>query len=370
MSRYHSLSGDPVTDAEARYPDGWYFARFGEHLKPGHVVPVQFMSRRYALFRARSGQVGMVEAHCCHMGADLGRCGTVRGEHLVCGYHAWEFDTEGRCKLIPEVEKIPPRAGQRSVPVIERAGNIWFWHGETAPYEFTPVAYADSHQYLNLHGEVHIAQSGPLPVIEHITDISHFPYKHKATGPLEYLVLENEGRRFEFQLRPRGSAAKNIQFFKPYALITMAGPCSCIYRTQSGPDHNRTNPFLTMILGVTPVRSDTTIFSWRIAVRKIGPDLPMWPINKVVSWIMYIIVRRNSYADLEVLKWMRPPAKTLWVKPDGASVRDFREFYFRNIAPDRQPVADQYPVCSDLERLRTERKGSARPLTRHPRRRP
>lgn len=352
MSCDHSLSGDPTAKAEARYPDGWYFARFSEHLKPGHVIPVQFMSRRYALFRTRSGQVGIVEAHCCHMGADLGRCGTVLGEHLVCGYHGWEFDTAGRCKRIPDVEKIPPRAGQCSLPVIERAGNIWFWYGKTKPGDFTPVTYADSRHYLNLRGEVHIARSGPLPVIEHIADISHFPHNHKATGPLEYLVLENEGSRFEFQLRPRGSAGKKIQqFFKPYALITMAGPCSGIYRTQNGPDHNRTNPFLTMILGVTPVRSDTTIFTWRIAVRKIGPDLPMWPINKVVSWIMYIIIRRNVHVDLEVLKWMRPPPKTLWVKPDGTSVRDFREFYFRNIAPDRQPVADQRPVCSDLERL-------------------
>ncbi|MGW2186131.1 Rieske (2Fe-2S) protein [Streptomyces sp. NPDC001719] len=96
-------------------PTGWYFARFSKHLRPGQVVPVTYMSRQYALFRTRGGAVGMIDSQCCHMGADLSRCGKVREERLVCGFHAWEFGTDGVCRKLPGADRIPARAVQHSL---------------------------------------------------------------------------------------------------------------------------------------------------------------------------------------------------------------------------------------------------------------
>jgi len=87
---------------------------------------------------------------------------------------------------------------------------------------------------------------------------------------------------------------------------------------------------LTMVLGVTPVRENETIFTWRIVVRRLAGRLS-WPIDRAFTRLLWTIIRRNVHVDLEVLKWMSPPKRTLWVKPDGSSVRNFREFYARNI---------------------------------------
>ncbi|WP_250285701.1 MULTISPECIES: Rieske 2Fe-2S domain-containing protein [unclassified Frankia] len=319
------------------YPFGWYFARYSEDLEPGQVAPVEFMSHQFALFRGKSGRVGMVDSQCCHMGADLGRCGTVVEDRIKCGYHAWEFRTDGGCEVIPGLDqaKIPPRAGQRAIPVREHAGNIWFWYGPEPVGEFVEVPYADSKKYLNLKGQIYTARGTLLPVAEHVSDIYHFPVAHKGAGRLEYSILVNKEDRLEYQLRPADETGmKKVQrWFRPYAFIEMIGPSASLYRTQKDATVDRSGPLLTIVLGGTPVRDDLMFFGYRVIVRKILPGPLFAPLNHLIARMMWLTVRRNVYADIDVLRWLRHPEKTLWVKPDGPSVREFRAFFQRRIAP-------------------------------------
>ncbi|WP_322754273.1 Rieske (2Fe-2S) protein [Frankia sp. Cas3] len=309
------VSGEQRTD----YPIGWYFARFSEDLAPGQVVPVEFMSRRYALFRDQDGAVVMIDGQ----------------------YSAADRD--------------PPRARQPTIPVLERVGNIWFWYGPEPAREFLDVASFDSSRYTNVKGEIHIGRSDPLPMFEHVADSYHFPHNHKAAGQLEYIVTANEGDRFEFQLRPApGTDGVNVQrFFKPHAFIEMAGPCIAVYRAQKNATINRDSPLLTVLLGATPVRENVSILSWRIAVRKVGTTPFHSPLNWLLTRAIWRVIAWNVHVDLEVLKWMRRPAKTLWVKPDGSSVREYRNFYNRAIIagwrPDHQPDPQPAPDRPEVE---------------------
>ncbi len=329
------LASQPAWDCQiSDYPVGWYFARFSEDLKRGQVVPVEFMSHQFALFRGESDEIAMIESQCCHMGADLSRCGTVDGDNLVCGYHAWEFGLDGQCKDIPLMDRIPATARQNVVPVTERAGNIWFWYGPNPPEPLRNIdCFDDPKRFTNIKGEVNVGRSGPLPIIEHISDLSHFRHNHKAAGSLKYSIMVNEGNLFEFVLRPEaeGSSGNIQRMFRPFAFVEMVGPCSGIYRTQRDATVDRETPLLSVILGATPIREDLTIFSWRVGVRKIRPRWLMWPLNLLLGRIMWWTIYKNNHQDLEVLKWMKPPEKTLWVRPDGKSVREFRNFYERNI---------------------------------------
>jgi nitrite reductase/ring-hydroxylating ferredoxin subunit len=352
------LANQPVSEQQrSEYPVGWYFARFGEDLKPGKVIPVEFMSRQFALFRTTAGKVGMVDSQCCHMGADLGRCGSVSGDRLVCGYHAWEFETDGRCAVAPRVPaaNISKRARQFAVPVIERAGNIYFWYGPEPAGEFVDLSYFDSDRYLSVKGQVYIGRGDLLPISEHIVDSYHFPYSHKIMAAVEYEVLANEGNRFEFRLRPReGEPAGQLQrLFNPHAFGEMAAPCVGVYRTQKSATIDRTTPALTILTGGTPVREGLFIFTWRIGVRKIGPDRFFGPVNRALGRLMWFIIRWNYYSDMEVLRWMRLPDKPLSVKPDGAAIREYRSFYRRHIIPGWR-FGDPAPAVPPLARPREE----------------
>jgi nitrite reductase/ring-hydroxylating ferredoxin subunit len=333
------LANQPVSEKQLTdYPIGWYFARYGEDLKPGDVVPLELMSRQWALFRTKSGKVGLIDSLCCHAGADLARSGWATEDRLACGYHAWEFETDGRCTHMPRVpdDKIPARARQRSLPVIERAGNIYFWYGPEPIREFLDLSYFESDRFENVKGQIYIGRGDPERISEHIVDSYHFPYSHKIKVPVEYTVLANEGNRFEFQLQPLQSAGDTrLQAISTHAFGEMAAPCIGVYRTQTSKKIDRKTPLLTVLTAATPIREGLFTFSWRIAVRKIGPDRYFGPLNRAFGRFMFFLVRWNYYSDMEVLKWMRnPPAKPLLVKPDGPAIRDFRSFYRRHIIPD------------------------------------
>jgi nitrite reductase/ring-hydroxylating ferredoxin subunit len=86
------------------------------------------LGRQLVAFRGESGRLGMMDARCSHMGADLG-CGKVEGDAVICPYHNWRYDTEGVCTRAPGVTEPPRFARQRVFPVAERHGLVFFFNG-------------------------------------------------------------------------------------------------------------------------------------------------------------------------------------------------------------------------------------------------
>lgn len=56
-------------------------------------------------------------------------------------------------------------------------------------------------------------------------------------------------------------------------------------------------------------------------------------VNRLWAAFIWRLVRRNHDADFAILRWMRPVAKDLWSAADGPTVRAYRRFYRRNLAP-------------------------------------
>ncbi|MEO0457762.1 MAG: aromatic ring-hydroxylating dioxygenase subunit alpha [Cyanobacteria bacterium P01_A01_bin.114] len=111
----------------------WYPAIWGHQLKPGQITPVTVWQTTVALYRDETGQPHALENACPHKGVELHK-GEVHGQNLVCPYHGWAFNDEGRCVSIPyfPAEQKLPCAQARSYPVQEKYGLIWIFPGERA----------------------------------------------------------------------------------------------------------------------------------------------------------------------------------------------------------------------------------------------
>ena len=69
----------------------------------GAVRPVEIFSRRYALARTDAGFFAALD-RCPHAGGSLGE-GTLRGDHIVCSMHGYEFDVrDGSCSSDPDLQ--------------------------------------------------------------------------------------------------------------------------------------------------------------------------------------------------------------------------------------------------------------------------
>ncbi len=117
----------PSIDFFAQYPASWYLFGASAEVARGPVSKAM-LGRQLVAFRGESGALAVMDARCSHMGADLG-CGQVAGDEIVCPYHNWRYGTDGICTHTPGVAQVPRFARQRTFPVIERHGYVFFFNG-------------------------------------------------------------------------------------------------------------------------------------------------------------------------------------------------------------------------------------------------
>jgi nitrite reductase/ring-hydroxylating ferredoxin subunit len=105
---------------------GWHPVALSVSVEPGSSAGARIDGREFVVWRDNNGQAHVWEDRCPHRGMKLS-FGFVRGDHIACLYHGWQYDTAGQCRYIPAHPDLKvPRA--IAVPVyrtIEAAGMIW-----------------------------------------------------------------------------------------------------------------------------------------------------------------------------------------------------------------------------------------------------
>ncbi len=112
--------------------DEWYaIGRVAS--EPGWSQRVELFGTEYVLFVPRAGAPVLTQAHCPHRGAHLAEA-RVLDQTMQCVYHGWQFDSSGRCTVVPQLDEgipIPPRARIETWPVVERYGLYWACVGDS-----------------------------------------------------------------------------------------------------------------------------------------------------------------------------------------------------------------------------------------------
>ena len=163
-------------------PNGWYAIAASSDLGPGEVLSTVAAARELVVYRAEGGTVGVLDAHCPHLGGHLGG-GEVHGETVACPYHGWEFASSGACVEIPYSDgRIPARACVRSYPVHEVNDMVLFWYhagGADPNYEVPRIGEPDDPGF----GDV-VVHRGEFTaslqdMAENNVDYTHFHFVHR-----------------------------------------------------------------------------------------------------------------------------------------------------------------------------------------------
>jgi nitrite reductase/ring-hydroxylating ferredoxin subunit len=110
------------------FPSGWFAVAHSHELPKGGVLARRYFGRELAVFRTASGQAGVLDAICPHMGAHLGHGSRVEGEALRCSMHGFRYDAAGTCVSTPYAPKVPPAARAGAFSVCERNGAVLMWY--------------------------------------------------------------------------------------------------------------------------------------------------------------------------------------------------------------------------------------------------
>lgn len=118
----------PGVDPRPPFPLGWFMVCQAADLQPGALLERTWMGDQIVAFRAESNEAAVLSAYCPHLGANLGRGGTVVGDSLRCPFHSLRWGPDGQCvgSDYPGDPPYPVRIA--AFPTIERFGFLFAWH--------------------------------------------------------------------------------------------------------------------------------------------------------------------------------------------------------------------------------------------------
>jgi len=177
----------------AKVTEAWYVVADAKALVAKKPLALTLLGTPLVLFRTHSGRPGALLDRCPHRNVPLS-AGRVEGEHLVCGYHGWQFDREGACRDVPGLVEAKrddqPKSGDGvgvsasersrralSFPAVESDGWIWVWPSldvapTTQPFRFpTLPGYTEARRVVEAPGTLHAT-------LENALDVPHTAFLH------------------------------------------------------------------------------------------------------------------------------------------------------------------------------------------------
>jgi 4beta-methylsterol monooxygenase len=112
-------------------PNYWYAVEYDRAIKRGKPHGITFWGRSVVLFRDERGELHALEDRCAHRQVKLS-LGTVDGGRVVCPYHGWSYDGDGRLAHVPHdlFGKNLPNCRLRAYPTRVRYGLVWVFFGD------------------------------------------------------------------------------------------------------------------------------------------------------------------------------------------------------------------------------------------------
>ncbi len=145
-------------------------------------VPRAFtlLGENIVIWKGADGKPAALRDRCCHRTAKLSK-GFVDGPNIVCGYHGWTNNPQGKCVRIPQAEEDNIPAGAK-VPAFfaqEKYGYVWVALEEPLkPIPDFPEDSSGNHRRIFQFYEEW--KTSPLRMMENSFDNSHFSFVHKS----------------------------------------------------------------------------------------------------------------------------------------------------------------------------------------------
>ena len=160
----------------------WYVAAWDHELEDRPLGRI-LLNEPVVLYRKSDGTPVALENRCCHRHAPLS-LGKVIGDDLQCGYHGLLYDSTGACKNVPVQDTIPPTAGVRAYPVVERWRWVWIWMGDPALADESLIPnwfWMDHPEWRLVKGKLFHVECNFFLIMENLLDLSHLTYLHADT---------------------------------------------------------------------------------------------------------------------------------------------------------------------------------------------
>ncbi len=169
-------------------PNYWYAVEWDADVAKKQVKRVTFWGTHVALYRDERGKLRAVEDRCAHRHVPLS-IGEVKGERIVCQYHGWEYDAEGKLAGIPHdlFGMKMPQCRLRTYPVKVRYGLIWIFFGDAENADNVPLPHIPDLEGPNPWALAPVdftVKAHHSMIIDNVSDFTH-AFLHRKYKPFD-----------------------------------------------------------------------------------------------------------------------------------------------------------------------------------------
>ncbi|QLE57323.1 aromatic ring-hydroxylating dioxygenase subunit alpha [Nostoc sp. TCL26-01] len=302
-----SIRQPKIFNHPERFIEGWYWVIPSQSLSIGEVKPVTILGKNLVIYRGKNRRVVIGDAYCPHMGAHLAK-GEVVGNELRCGFHHWQFNSEGICVDIPCLAA-PLPLKLKTWPTVERYGGIWVWTGETPKQTLPFVPELELQELVSGLGSSFVVDCHPSILMTNAIDTQHFQAIHKL--PLEMSFDKQELHQNAIIFHKNKCHNKSllfIRFFRPLYKNPVYSICywyGSTFTVTVGTDSLRLHLMMTLRLVAGNKVAVQPIF-----LTKKRRGFTGWLFNRFVLWLTYILLHYFLKDDVQILETMQFDLRT------------------------------------------------------------
>jgi phenylpropionate dioxygenase-like ring-hydroxylating dioxygenase large terminal subunit len=174
----------------------WHPVAFAADLgtEPRHA---DLLGEPLVLWRGPDGSPRVMSDLCVHRGTALS-LGRVTGDEIMCAYHGWRYNADGRCVAIPQLEdpsRVPAKARVAAFRAQERYGLIWAALEEPR-WPLPEVPELENSDWAVVTAGPYTWECDAARQVENFTDFGHFPWVHPGLlgDPARPVVPRHEVR--------------------------------------------------------------------------------------------------------------------------------------------------------------------------------
>jgi phenylpropionate dioxygenase-like ring-hydroxylating dioxygenase large terminal subunit len=264
----------------------WHVVAYAPDLKEGKPMTARLLEEDIVLWRVGE-KIHAWRDLCLHRGTRLS-LGKIEEETLICAYHGWTYNEEGRCIRFPaHPDQVPPAKARVTVYQAQEKYN-WIWVTLGNPVKAIPTCPQwDDGSFHKVHcGPYHYNASGPR-VVENFLDVTHFPFVHQG-----YLgdPAHPEISDYEAEISPDGVVARDITVWQPdpdgsgqggnvtYTYKVVRPLTAYFVKSSAGPK-------FAMYFTVTPV-SELSSIAWTYVAKDYEniPDEETQQFEDMITW--------------------------------------------------------------------------------------
>jgi nitrite reductase/ring-hydroxylating ferredoxin subunit len=287
------------------YPDGWFQVGWSAQLAPGAVRPLRCFGQELVLFRTEAGEAVVLDAHCPHLGAHMGHGGCVQGESIVCPFHHWRWDAQGRLVEIPYARRDRrPDVVLRRWPVHETCGVILVWNslaGREPGWRIADAPEYGARGWSGYHTKTWRIRMHVQELAENVPDAPHFRYVHQ-TPTLPTAIPSTDGPIYRQETRMTSADGSVDLTFRQEAF----GLGLIWLRTSS-------EPRMAFLNATTPIDAEHCELSISMLIRDPAPGGELSPLGRAHVEALFAQVDQ----DVPIFEHKVYRAKPPLVEDDG-----------------------------------------------------